>query len=207
MTYSIIGIDKEKDMLGIAVVSGSIAVGSRVPWVRYGIGGVATQAYTNPALGPIILKLLKEGLNPREALEEALTLDEMKEYRQVAVMNWDGKSAFYCGKMIPKEYAAYQSKNSVAIANLVVSKEIPKTMCDVFENTISIGLDEALLRAIEEAHLMGGDKRGDHSAAIIIVGKTEYAPYYDKVIDLRIDYSKDPVDKLKAIYGRIKKTK
>ena len=207
MTYSIIGIDKEKDMLGIAVVSGSIAVGSRVPWAKYGIGGVTTQAYTNPVLGPIILKFLNEGLNPREALEKALASDKMREYRQVAVMNWDGKSAFYYGKMIPKECAAYQSKNSVAIANLVVSKEIPKIMCDVFENAISIGLDEALLKVIEEAHLMGGDKRGDHSAAIIIVGKTEYAPYYDKVIDLRIDYSKDPVDKLKAIYGRIKKTK
>jgi len=54
MTYGILAIDLSKKMLGIGVASGSIAVGSRVPWACAGVGVVATQAYTNPALGPII---------------------------------------------------------------------------------------------------------------------------------------------------------
>ncbi len=202
MTYSIIGIDREKDLLGISVVSGSIAVGSRVPWAKYGIGGVATQAYTNPALGLIILKLLKGEPEPYRALEKALATDEMREYRQVAVMNWKGKSAFYCGSKIPNEYAGYSSKNSVAIANLVVSRDIPKIMCKVFEEFIHISLEEALLEAIKEAHRVGGDKRGDRSSAMIIVGKTKYLPYYDKIVDLRVDYAEDPVVELVRIYRR-----
>ena len=203
MTYSIIGIDKERDILGIAVVSGSIAVGSRVPWARYGVGGVVTQAYTNPALGPIILELLKKGLEPRKAMDIALASDEGKEYRQIAIMDWNGRVAFHCGKMMPKEYSAYYSKNSIAIANLVVSEEIPKVMCKAFEETITISLEEALFEAIREAHAIGGDKRGDRSAAIIVVGKTEYTPYYDKVIDIRVDYAENPVEKLGEIYNRI----
>ncbi|HID41154.1 MAG TPA: DUF1028 domain-containing protein, partial [Pyrodictium sp.] len=38
-------------------------------------------------------------------------------------------------------------------------------------------------------------------AAIIVVGQTEYAPYYDRVVDLRVDYSKDPVEELRKIYA------
>ncbi|RLF21198.1 MAG: DUF1028 domain-containing protein [Thermoprotei archaeon] len=202
MTYSIIGFDRERDMLGIAVVSGSIAVGSRVPWARYGIGGVATQAYTNPALGPIILELLRKGLEPRKALEMALTLDKEKEYRQVAVMDWRGRSAFFCGRMIPKESGAYCTERAIAIANLVASEDLPELMCEVFERNIVKGICKALLEAIKEAHKAGGDIRGDRSAAVIIVGRTEYIPYYDKVVDLRVDYAKDPLRELENIFKK-----
>ncbi|WFO75018.1 DUF1028 domain-containing protein [Desulfurococcaceae archaeon MEX13E-LK6-19] len=204
MTYSIIGIDKENNVLGIAVASGSIAVGSRVPWARYLVGGVATQAYTNPALGPLILDYLQKGLSPNEALEKALSNDPRKELRQVAVLDWNGRSAFYCGQDIPDEYAGYSLDNCVCIANLVVSKDIPKAMCETFKVSINMGLAEALLEALREAHDMGGDRRGDLSAAIIIVGKTEYLPYYDKILDLRIDYSKDPVKELIRLYRLIR---
>ncbi len=200
MTYSIIGIDKENNVLGIAVVSGSIAVGSRVPWAKYLVGGVATQAYTNPALGPVILGYLEKGFSPQEALEKALASDPRRNLRQVAVLNWEGKSAFYSGDKVPDEYAGCSLKNCVCIANLVVSKEIPKVMCETFESSLSMGLGEALLEAIREAHMMGGDKRGDLSAALLIVGRTEYVPHYDKIIDLRIDYSPDPVKELIKVY-------
>ncbi|OYT50789.1 MAG: hypothetical protein B6U76_12110 [Desulfurococcales archaeon ex4484_217_2] len=72
MTYSIVALDKRRKLLGVAVISGSLAVGSRVPWAKAGIGAVATQAHTNPALGPLILEYLSQGLKAREALEKAL---------------------------------------------------------------------------------------------------------------------------------------
>lgn len=202
MTYSIIGFDRENNLLGIAVSSGSIAVGSRVPWARFLVGGVATQAYTNPSLGPIILELLSRNYSPQEALDKALSMDPEREYRQVAVLKWGGGSAYYSGSRVPEKYSGYSRGDCVAIANLVVSHDIPKILCTTFINSLGMGLAEALLEALREAHVVGGDKRGDLSAALVVVGKTEYTPYYDRIIDLRVDYSRDPVRELIEIYRR-----
>ncbi|MCM3082206.1 DUF1028 domain-containing protein, partial [Brevibacillus invocatus] len=46
MTFSIVGRCPETGQLGIAISSSSIAVGARCPWVRAGVGAVATQNIT-----------------------------------------------------------------------------------------------------------------------------------------------------------------
>ena len=46
MTFSIIGRCQETGQVGIAISSSSIAVGARCPWVRAGVGAVATQNIT-----------------------------------------------------------------------------------------------------------------------------------------------------------------
>ncbi|ABN69217.1 protein of unknown function DUF1028 [Staphylothermus marinus F1] len=200
MTYSLVGFDPKNNVLGVGVVSGSIAVGSRVPWAKYLVGGVATQAYTNPSLGPIILGLLEKGYGVEDALMKALENDLGREYRQVAVLSWNGSYSFYNGKNIPENYSGYGTRNCVSIANLVVSKNIPYEMCTTFLDNLDQGVSSALLHALEKGHSIGGDKRGDRSAAILVVGKTDYGILYDKLIDLRIDYSHDPVKDLAKLY-------
>ena len=75
MTSSIIGRCPETGQLGIAISSSSIAVGARCPWVRAGVGAVATQNVTLPALGPQILDLLDgQQLEPAAALDRALRI-------------------------------------------------------------------------------------------------------------------------------------
>ena len=61
MTYTIVLAEPEGTVL-VGVVSGSLAVGSRVPWARACIGAVATQGYTNVTLGPLVLSLLELSL-------------------------------------------------------------------------------------------------------------------------------------------------
>ena len=61
MTFSIVGRCAETGQLGIAISSSSIAVGARCPWLRAGVGAVASQNVTLPALGPQILDLLEAG--------------------------------------------------------------------------------------------------------------------------------------------------
>jgi len=53
--------------------SSSIAVGARCPWLRPGVGAVASQNITLPSLGPQILDLLEQGMTPSEV--EALFPD------------------------------------------------------------------------------------------------------------------------------------
>ncbi len=200
MTYSIIVLDKDRDLLGIGVVSGSIAVGSRVPWARYGIGGVATQAYTNPGLGPIILDYMGRGHSAEEAIEKALNRDKQPSLRQVAAMDWGGNASYYSGKNIPVEYGGFIYKECVAIANLVVSSEIPEILCKSYYENIDDDIGMSIIHALVEAHSIGGDRRGDRSSALLIIGLTEFTPYYDRILDLRIDYSMDPLKELEKIY-------
>ena len=206
MTYSIIALDPHRRMLGVATASGSIAVGSRVPWAMHSVGAVATQAYTNPALGPLILSYLKRGFNAKEALQRALSEDLEPSMRQVAVITADGDKVVHNGSNIPNEKGYYIGDRCVSIANLVVSKRIPTEMCLVFEEIYrERGFIEALITALEKAHELGGDLRGDHSASIIVVGETIYGEYYDKIIDIRVDYSLNPISDLRKIYSYLNK--
>ena len=52
MTYSLLGRCARTGQFGAAVTTSSIAVGSRVPHVAPGVGGVLTQHRTDPRLGP-----------------------------------------------------------------------------------------------------------------------------------------------------------
>ncbi len=204
MTYTIIGVDPEKKYLGIASASGSIAVGSRVVWAKYPYAAVATQAYTNPALGPLIISLVEKGYSTREALEKALKIDDESHLRQVAVLTLRGEKAVYNGENIPHEYGYYIGNYSICIANLVVSPKLAETICSVFEKHLqdTRNLNDfvfALLEALKKGHSMGGDKRGDRSAALLVVGRTPYGSLYDRLIDLRVDYSTEPITMLQDI--------
>ncbi|RLG73703.1 MAG: DUF1028 domain-containing protein [Thermoprotei archaeon] len=200
MTYSIVALSSNREMLGVAVASGSLAVGSRVPWAKVGVGAVATQAYTNPALGPIILKLLSKGYSAENALKKALERDKEPEKRQVAVIDYKGNKAYHNGALIPKNYGAYIGENCACIGNLIVNTEIPKAMCKTFEKKYGEDFIYALLLALVTAHRLGGDRRGDRSAALLVVSETPYGELYDRVVDLRVDYSPNPVQELIELY-------
>ena len=51
-TFSIIGRCSRTGMLGIAITTSDITVGSRCPYVKSSVGAVSTQASTDPTLGP-----------------------------------------------------------------------------------------------------------------------------------------------------------
>ncbi len=195
MTYSIIA--KIDDKIGIGVTSGSVAVGSRVPWAKYGIGGVATQGYTNPELGQIILKLL-EDRDAEESLKIAIKGDKDREMRQVGVLDRLGRGAVFTGKRTPEEKGEIIKRDLVCLGNLLKSKKVIHSLCNGFEseNNIIWGI----IRGLKEAHKSGGDSRGDRSAAILIVGR---GGLYDKILDVRVDYDNNPVEKLEKIVRKI----
>ncbi|HET7885990.1 MAG TPA: DUF1028 domain-containing protein, partial [Bradyrhizobium sp.] len=51
MTWSTIAKDNATGQIGIAVATKFFAVGSRVPHIAAGLGGIATQALVNPYYG------------------------------------------------------------------------------------------------------------------------------------------------------------
>ncbi len=52
MTFSVAGRDPRTGDISVAVASKFLAVGALVPFVKSGVGAVATQSYVNPNFGP-----------------------------------------------------------------------------------------------------------------------------------------------------------
>jgi len=56
--------------------------------------------------------------------------------------------------------------------------------------------------ALEAAQKVGGDIRGQQSAAMLIVPKiSEGKPWDERTVDLRVDDSREPIKELRRLYG------
>ena len=205
MTYTLLAYDESLNMLGVGVVSGSIAVGSRVPWGKGGLGVVATQGYTNPLLGKIILILLEKGYYAEEALRKALTMDPEPEYRQVAILSPRYGLAMYTGRMVSKAKKGMVGANCLGIGNLLSSERVIEVLVSTYETSRG-SIEERILKSLQAASITGGDARGDKSSAILVFGNHPKYKDYDKLLDLRVDYSEDPVNNLINLYKTYKKS-
>ena len=97
-TYSAVLVDPVTGVLGVGVQSHWFNVGRIVPWVRAGVGAVATQSIAEPMYGPRGLDLMEEGLGAAAALEQLLAEDEDRELRQVAIADTGGSVAAHTGR-------------------------------------------------------------------------------------------------------------
>ena len=76
MTFTLAARCPETGQFGIVISSSSPAVAARCAHARAGVGAVATQNVTDPALGPRLLDLLERGLGAQAALD-AVTAHEL----------------------------------------------------------------------------------------------------------------------------------
>ncbi|SAL29299.1 hypothetical protein AWB67_01248 [Caballeronia terrestris] len=196
MTFSIIGRCQESGQLGIAISSSSIAVGARCPWVRAGVGAVATQNVTLPALGPQILDLLEtKQLDPQAALDRALGSNAYSGYRQVTVIDAQGRTTFFSGKEALGIYTAVAGKQCVAAGNMLAGAHVIEAMIPAFENTQG-ALADRLLAAMHAAMTAGGEAGPVHSAALKIAGDHIWP-----IVDLRVDWADDdPIGQLDSLW-------
>lgn len=196
MTFSIVGRCAETGQLGIAISSSSIAVGARCPWVRAGVGAVATQNVTLPALGPQILDLLENHkLDPGTALDKALGSNGWSQYRQVTVIDGQGRTALFSGQQALGLHNALAGEQCVAAGNLLAGTGVIEAMVEAFEQTSGI-LVERLLAAMHAAMAAGGEAGPVHSAALSVVDDLTWP-----IVDLRVDWAdEDPIGQLAGLW-------
>lgn len=89
-TFSIVAHDPAQEVLGVAVHSKFISVGSVVPFATAGAGAIAIQSYANVCYGPCGLAKLAKGATAREVVEEFTAHDEEAPLRQLGVVGADG---------------------------------------------------------------------------------------------------------------------
>jgi uncharacterized Ntn-hydrolase superfamily protein len=189
-TYSIVARDPRTGELGVAVQSHWFAVGPIVPWVRPGVGAVATQSIAEPAYGPGALDRLAAGAHARAALEELVADDALARFRQVAVVDARGNVATHTGDGCIA-YAGHEAGPEYsAQANMMGSADVWPAMARAFE--IAVGpLARRLLAALHAAEAQGGDARGRQSAALV-VAPAEGEPWR-RTVDVRVDDHPEPL--------------
>lgn len=194
MTWSIIARDPVSGRLGVAVATYSVAVGSRCPFVRPGVGAVATQSITNRYLAVSVLDALEVTKNPRDALEQALVADEGREFRQIHVIDCAGEVAVWTGRHCV-EACGHTADAGVSVAgNTLKSAAVLDAALSAWRECASLPFAERLLSALGWGGDAGGDVRGTQSAALVVIGSDSLPE-----IDLRIDSSAQPIAALRGL--------
>ena len=204
MTFSIVAFDPKTGDLGVAVQSKFPCVGSIVPWAKSNVGAVATQANVNTTFGPRGLKLLEEGFSSSEVLSKLLEDDDLREQRQVGIIDAKGNAVAFTGKDCFYWAGHVVGENFSCQGNILVSDETVKSMAAAFQETEG-DLADKLLAVLSAADEEGrGDVRGKQSAALLIVReKGGFGGFTDVLVDIRVDDHKEPIKELIRIFGMI----
>jgi uncharacterized Ntn-hydrolase superfamily protein len=192
-TYSIVARDPATGEIGVAVQSHWFSVGAVVPWVEAEVGGVATQSIADPSYGKLSLDLMRAGKSAPQALSALLASDQGRELRQVAMIDAQGRVAAHTGELnIPA--AGHQTGENYSVqANLMLNDRVWPAMADAFESAEG-DLAERMMQALEAAQAVGGDIRGEQSAALVVVaGRNTGQPWSDRRFDLRVEDSSEPL--------------
>jgi uncharacterized Ntn-hydrolase superfamily protein len=200
-TYSIAACDLQAGRWGVATQSKFLAVGSVVPWAEPHVGAIATQAYANPRYGPEGLALLREGLSAQEVVDRLTTADDGRDHRQLGVVDSEGGGASFTGSECLDWAGGKTGPCYAAQGNILVSSETVDALASTFEAS-SGSLAERLLDCLDAAQAAGGDRRGQQSAALLIVEKDGgYAKLSDVVVDLRVEDHERPLEELRRLFG------
>jgi uncharacterized Ntn-hydrolase superfamily protein len=198
-TYSIVARDPETGQLGVAVQSHWFSVGALVPWARAGVGAVATQSFVDVRYGTEGLALMQEGKSAQDALKQLLREDPTPGVRQVGMIDASGNIAQHTGAQCIQHAGHLAGENFTVQANLMINEGVPQAMAKAFRQAQG-SLAERMLVALFAAQGAGGDLRGKQSAAILVVkGKSSGRPWVDRLVDLHIEDSPQPLVEMRRL--------
>jgi uncharacterized Ntn-hydrolase superfamily protein len=211
-TFSIAAIDSRTGEVGVAVTTRVPCVGNGVPWVRVGVGAVATQANTRTEYGNELLDALAKGEAPDAALRRLLAADTGAQSRQIGVIDVKGRSAQHTGTQ-PQPWAGHRAgPNYVTQGNILVGPQVLEAVARSFEASEGQPrhLADRLIDAIAAGHALGGDQRhGLRQSAAVIVADPR--PGHSRRTDglsanISVCENPDPVAELRRIYDAISQT-
>jgi uncharacterized Ntn-hydrolase superfamily protein len=201
VTYSIVACDLKAGHWGVATQSKFLAVGSVVPWAEPHVGAIATQSYANPSYGPEGLRLLRDGLSAEDTLARLTEADDGRDQRQAGVVDGQGRAATFTGPGCHDWAGGRAGTGYAAQGNILVSGATVDALAETFEASTG-PLAERLLACLDAAQAAGGDRRGQQSAALLVVEKDGgYAGLSDTLVDLRVDDHSRPLEELRRLYG------
>ena len=217
-TFSIVAVDPATKETGVAVTTRNPCVGNAVPWVRAGVGAVATQGGTRIEYGPELLDLLAAGVAPKEALGRLVKADTDRERRQVGVIAIDGRSAQWTGAgqkgaESRGDWTAEAAGRTYAVqGNSLVSPEVVKAVAANFEASEGSprALADRLIEALNAGQMLGGDGRhGETQSAAVLVADPRPGMSRrpdGQTVNINVCEHPEPVRELRRIYETASET-
>ena len=199
-TFSIVAFDSLTGELGVAVESKYFSVGRTVPWAEASVGAVATQANVNPSYGPKALAMLRSGMAPAEILRAFAATDSLWSSRQLGIVDARGRVVTWTGAKC-NDWAGSETGPSFACqGNILAGPAVVANMAKAFRASRG-ELAERLVAALEAAQAAGGDKRGQQSAALIVVRPSVRHPEFaQRYVDLRVEDHRTPIRELRRVW-------
>lgn len=195
MTFSLLGVEAETGRIGGVISSSSPAVAARCLAVRAGVGAATSQNVTDPRLGPRLLDLLGAGLSPQEAIDEVVASEPDVEYRQLAAVDRQGRTAAFSGARTLGRHASADGDGAVAAGNLLADTSVPAAMLDGFHASSRTPLGDRLVAALQAGLAAGGEDGPVRSAGLLVADAVAWP-----VADLRVDWADDPVGELARLW-------
>jgi uncharacterized Ntn-hydrolase superfamily protein len=200
MTFTLVARCPRTGQVGIGIATYSICVGLYCNGLRGNVGATMTQAFVNQGNNPLALKLLAKGFTPKRVLDELTANDPDVQYRQIAVIDREGRVAAYSG---PKNrgYSGHEIGDGyVAMGNVLAGHHVVEAIAKGYEAAVSESFERRLLRAVEAGRDAGGQSGNDghlteRSAAVIVYGAHDHAE-----LDLRVDLHDKAVDELRRSF-------
>jgi uncharacterized Ntn-hydrolase superfamily protein len=199
-TFSIVAYDSTTQELGVAVESKYFSVGRVVPWAEAGVGAVATQANVNASYGPQALELLRRGESPQAILDRFAASDSSWGSRQLGIVDARGRAVSWTGPGCNSWAGGEAGVSFACQGNILAGPAVVKGMVAAFRASRG-ELAERLIAALEAAQAAGGDKRGQQSAAVIVVRPSQRHPEYaHRYVDLRVEDHATPIAEMRRLW-------
>lgn len=211
-TFSIAAVDPETGESGVAVTTRVACVGNGVPWVRAGVGAVATQSWTRTLYGVEVLDMMASGMTAEEALVSSMARDERTAFRQVGVVSVSGGTAQHTGDSALPWAGHRAGLNYATQGNVLVGPEVLEAVASSFESTEGSGrfLGDRLIEALAAGQDQGGDARWGRrqSAAVVVADPREGISRRPDGITVNINVCEHetPVAELRRIWNTISQT-
>jgi uncharacterized Ntn-hydrolase superfamily protein len=194
MTFSLIARCAKSGQFGMVISSSSPAVAARCAHTRAGVGAVASQNITDPGLGPLLLDELAKGSSASDALALITRNRQHIDYRQLIVIDAQGRTAIHSGSQVLGIWGETQGKDCAAGGNLLANDTIPNAMIRAFESATG-HLGDRLIAALIAGLGAGGEAGPVHSAGLKIADRLDWP-----LVDLRIDWSETPIQALESAW-------
>jgi uncharacterized Ntn-hydrolase superfamily protein len=200
MTYTIVARCPRSGQLGIGIATYSICVGLYCNGLRGTVGATITQAFVNQGNNTLALRLLAAGFTPAHVLDELAANDPDFAYRQIAVVDREGRAVAYSGPRTRSHAGHVVGDGYVAMGNVLAGQHVVEAIAKGYEAAASESFERRLLVAIEAGRDAGGQVGNDghvpeRSAAVLVHGAHDHAE-----LDLRVDLHDHAVDELRRAF-------
>ncbi len=195
MTFSLVARCERTGMFGVAISSSSPAVAARCSHARAGVGAVASQNVTDPALGPATLDLMQRGMSAAAAVAEVRRQAAFIEYRQILAVDASGETAIHSGPNALGIWAEARARDVASGGNLLANDGVPRAIVEAFL-AMQGHLGDRLVAALRAGLAAGGEAGPVHSAGLKIVDRLSWP-----LADLRCDWTEAcPVEAVAAAW-------